>query len=60
MVLGDIPIRNYSSQAVPHYPLVPSSTSLHCAHILLLLFLSHFPATYLLLLVVTRVSECLW
>ena len=52
-------ITGYSHQAVPHYPQVSSSASLHCAHILLFLFLFHFSTTYLLLLVVPGVSECL-
>ena len=38
-------ITGYSHQAVPHYPQVSSSASLH----LLLLFLFHFSTSYLLL-----------
>lgn len=49
MVSGGI--TSYSSQAVPHCPQVFSSTSLHCAHILLFFFLFHFSTTFLLLLV---------
>ena len=52
-------ITGYSHQAVPHYPRVSSSASLHCAHILLFLFLFHFSTTYLLLLVAPGISECL-
>ena len=52
-------ITGYSHQAVPHYPQVSISASLHCAHILLLLFLFYFSATDLLLLVALGVSECL-
>jgi hypothetical protein len=33
---------SYSHQAVPHYPQIYRSASLHCAHVLLFLFLSHF------------------
>ena len=40
-------------------PAVSSSSSLHCTHILLSIFLFHFSTTHLLLLVVPRVSECL-
>ena len=43
-------ITGYSHRAVPHYPQVSSSASLHCTRILLLLFLFHFPTTYVLLL----------
>ena len=50
-------ITGYSHQAVPHYPPVSSSASLHCAHILLFLFLFRFSTTSLLLLVATGVSE---
>lgn len=39
-----------SHQAVPDCPWLYSSASLHCAHILLLLFLFHFYTTYWLLL----------
>ena len=52
-------ITGYSHQAVPHYPRVSSSASLHCAHILLFLFLFHLSTTHLLLSVVSGVSECL-
>lgn len=55
MVSGGI--TGYSHQAVPHHFHVFSSASLHFAHILLFLF--HFSTTYLLLLVVPRVSESL-
>jgi len=55
MVPGSI--IGYSHQAVPHYPQVSSSASLHCTHILLFLFLFHFSTTYLLLSVVLRLSE---
>lgn len=55
MVLGGI--TSYSKQAVHHYPRVSSAASLHCAHTFLLLFRSHFFTTYLLLLVVPRVSR---
>lgn len=41
----------YSHEAVPHYPLVSSSSSLHRAHTILLLFLSHFSTTYKITLV---------
>jgi hypothetical protein len=44
----------YSHQAVLHYPQVSSPISFHYAHILLFLF--YFSTTYLLLLVVPRVS----
>jgi hypothetical protein len=47
MALGGITC--YSHHAVPHYRPVSTSASLHCAHILLFLFLSHFSTTYLLL-----------
>ena len=43
-------ISGYSQQTVPHYPRVSSSSFLHCAHIVLLLFLFHFSITYLLFL----------
>jgi hypothetical protein len=52
-------ITSYSHQALPHHPQVSSSTSLHCAHIVLLLFLSHFSIMHLLILVVSSVSGCL-
>jgi hypothetical protein len=54
MVSGGI--AGYSQQAFPHYPQVSSSASLHCAHVLLFLFLFHFSTIYLLLLVVPGVS----
>ena len=57
LVLGSI--ISYSYQVDPHCPQVFSSPSLHCAHILLFLFLYRFSTTYLLLLVAPRVSECL-
>lgn len=50
-------ITGYLPQAVPHSPQVSSSVSLHCAHVLLLLF--HFSTANLLLLVVFGVSGCL-
>ena len=50
MVAGSI--TGYSHQAVPPYPQVSSSVSLHCAHILLFLFFFHFSTTYLVLLMV--------
>ena len=56
---SQVPGPSYSHQVVPHYPPVSSSASLHCAHILLLLFLFRFSTTYLLFLVVSRVSVCL-
>ena len=52
-------ITSYSHQAVPHYPQVSSSASLHYAHILLFLFLFHFSTTYLFFLEALGVSECL-
>lgn len=49
-------ITDYSHHGVPHPP--PSSpASLHCAHILLFLFLFHFPTIYLLVLVVPGISK---
>lgn len=48
MVLG---FAGYSHQVIPHYPWASNSASLHCVHILLL-FLFHFPTTYLLISVV--------
>lgn len=52
-------ISSYSHQADPHYSGISSSVSLHCAHTILLLFLFHLSTTYLLILVVPRVSGCL-
>lgn len=52
-------ITSYSHRAVPLYPPVSSSASLHCAHVLLFLFVLHFFTTALLLSVVSRVFECL-
>ena len=49
-------ITGYSHQAVPHYPRLSSSASLHCAHILLFHFLFHLSTTYWCLLVVPGVS----
>ena len=40
-------ITGYSHQAVPHYPGVSSSACLHCALIILLLFLFHHLIAYL-------------
>ena len=56
MVPGDI--TSYSRPAVPRYPGVSSSASLHCAHALFL-SLFHLSTTYLLLLVVPKLSKCL-
>lgn len=44
----------HSHWAVPHNPPVFSSTSFHCVHTFVLLFLSHLSSTYLLILVVPR------
>ena len=52
-------ISGYSHQTVPHYPQALSSTSLHCAHILLLLFLFHLSTTYLFIIVVPGACGCL-
>lgn len=52
-------ITGCSHQTVPHYPQVSGFASLHCAHILLLLILSHLSATYLFILVVPGASGCL-
>lgn len=52
-------IISYSLQAVLHYPLVSSSASLYCAHILLFLRLFLVFTTFLFLLVVPRVLEYL-
>ena len=52
-------LTSHSHQAVPSYPLLSSFASLHCALILLFLFLFHFSTTYLFLSVVPGVSECL-
>lgn len=49
-------IASYSHQVVPHYPQVSISTTLHCAHILLLFFLFHFSTTYLFILVMPGAS----
>lgn len=38
-----------SHEAVPHYPRVSSSASLHHAHTILLLLLSHLSTPYLLI-----------
>ena len=57
MALGGI--TSYSHQTVPHYPQALSSTSLHCAHILLLLFLFHISTIYLLTFVLLSISGCL-
>jgi hypothetical protein len=51
-------ITGYSHQGAHHYPQVSSSAHLHSAHTLMFLF--HFSITYLLLLVVSGASECLW
>ena len=51
-------ISSYSHQ-LAHYPQVSSSACFHCVHILLFLFHFHFSTTYLLLLVMPGVSECL-
>lgn len=42
-------IAGYSHQTASYHPPLSSSTSRHCAHIFLLLFLSHFSITYLLI-----------
>lgn len=47
MALGD-DIKGYSHQAVSHHPQLSSSASLHCTHILLLLFLIYLSTTFLL------------
>ena len=44
-------ITGYSHQAVPHYPQVSSSASLHTAQTIPSLFLSHLYATYLYIIV---------
>lgn len=54
--LGDI--TESSHQVVPHHLQVSRSDFLHCAYILLLLFLFHFSTTYLVILLVPRVSGC--
>ena len=41
-----------------YYFQLPSSASLHCAHIFLFLFLFHFSTTYLILFVVAGFSAC--
>lgn len=45
-------IISYSHQVGPDYPCVSSSSSLHCAHTALPLFLSHLSTTYVLILTV--------
>ena len=52
-------ITNYSHQALPQCSPVSSSSSLHCAHILLLLFIFHFSIIYSLLFVLPMASDCL-
>ena len=52
-------LTGFSHQAAPYDAAVSSSASLHCAGILLLLFLFHFSTTRLLLIEATEVSECL-
>lgn len=50
-------ITGFSYQAAPYLLPVSRSASLHCAYILLFLFLSHFSTMFLLLLAVLGSSE---
>lgn len=53
-----VSISGYSHQALPLYPLVSSSSSLHFVYLLLFLFLFHFSTIFLLVLVAPGISEC--
>jgi hypothetical protein len=46
-------IEDYSHEAVPRHPRVSMSTSLHCAHIILLPVLFHLSTAHLFILVAT-------
>lgn len=51
---------DYLYQAAPHYPQAFRFAFLHCAYIFLFLLLFYFSTIFLLFLVASRLSECLW